>query len=656
MLHERLREHKKSVGDRGSGSDSLEFKLKNGKRKPGCFSRSNGQGVPESSPETRRSESSRLSRITGSEKSEEAVGKTGFCSQSLKSNDSSTKEEYVRSLRSMNCGKKRKLIIGNGFSGSTGPKTSENDLFTSGGASGGTGFDHTDGKGPGEPDEKRIPGGRHATSYKYYDILDVQLGSGLSEIRKSYRRKAAKYHPDKLKRDKLTEKKYGECLEKFQEIRDAYEVLGNPSKKELYDEYGDEILKYGIFESLSELKEAGCSADLGFGGPKSRTEPAYREHARQVHRKRTVNGQGGDAQNSNGSSVGGGRGDCGERDFEWQMHWQRLLMELFIVPVLRNNCLELRDVGGMNISVSGYRELVGSSQRYLRNMKNLPEILFRSPVSLSLSEGYCPKAGSGLEEESRGGIRAGARNSLFSRLTEKTAAATSSSLRFNNVQVICSSSAEGPTGPGYGRGFSLSGLGTGGADKFSDSVFGLVFGESSESWERLLELAKTAVCDNYDGVSGSLKRRLKSIQNDYSWIVLVFVSEEFLPLSDQELLLELYTLEDATRSCSFSASLLSQSTGSLGGSANKEIIDCTADFKSLSLFPCLVFRPKRNEDTRAREEPAAPERTSSREDIVYTRPSGSHIETVRRTLEFVFRLDETGFHEYKDKHCKLITG
>lgn len=58
----------------------------------------------------------------------------------------------------------------------------------------------------------------------YYSVLNVSRSSTIEEIKKSYRKLAMKHHPDK-----------GGDAEKFKEINEAYEVLSNPKKRELYD-------------------------------------------------------------------------------------------------------------------------------------------------------------------------------------------------------------------------------------------------------------------------------------------------------------------------------------------------------------------------------------------------------------------------------------
>src|SRR5271167_2868913 len=65
----------------------------------------------------------------------------------------------------------------------------------------------------------------------YYDILGVSKSASADEIRASYRKLARKYHPDVTKNDpKLTEK--------FKEVQEAYDVLGDATKRKNYDEFG----------------------------------------------------------------------------------------------------------------------------------------------------------------------------------------------------------------------------------------------------------------------------------------------------------------------------------------------------------------------------------------------------------------------------------
>ncbi len=65
----------------------------------------------------------------------------------------------------------------------------------------------------------------------YYEILGVSKGSATDEIKKSYRKVAMQYHPDRNPGDKSAE-------EKFKEAAEAYEVLSDGDKRAQYDRYG----------------------------------------------------------------------------------------------------------------------------------------------------------------------------------------------------------------------------------------------------------------------------------------------------------------------------------------------------------------------------------------------------------------------------------
>ena len=62
----------------------------------------------------------------------------------------------------------------------------------------------------------------------YYERVGVTKTATTEEIRKSFRKRALKEHPDK-----------GGDPNKFKELSNAYEVLSNPEKRQLYDDYGE---------------------------------------------------------------------------------------------------------------------------------------------------------------------------------------------------------------------------------------------------------------------------------------------------------------------------------------------------------------------------------------------------------------------------------
>lgn len=73
----------------------------------------------------------------------------------------------------------------------------------------------------------------------YYEVLGVSRTATPEEIKKAYRKKAIQYHPDKNPGDKTAE-------EKFKEAAEAYEVLSDAKKRQLYDQYGHNMGPQGM--------------------------------------------------------------------------------------------------------------------------------------------------------------------------------------------------------------------------------------------------------------------------------------------------------------------------------------------------------------------------------------------------------------------------
>ncbi len=93
----------------------------------------------------------------------------------------------------------------------------------------------------------------------YYAVLGIAKGATQDEIKKAYRKSAIKFHPDKNPGDPKAEVK-------FKEISEAYEVLSDEKKRQIYDQYGADALKGG----------AGMGGAGGMGGGFSSMEEALR--------------------------------------------------------------------------------------------------------------------------------------------------------------------------------------------------------------------------------------------------------------------------------------------------------------------------------------------------------------------------------------------
>ena len=100
----------------------------------------------------------------------------------------------------------------------------------------------------------------------YYELLGVSKNADSDEIKKQYKKMAMKYHPDRNKENKEA------AAKKFQEISNAYNVLTDPQKKNIYDQCGEEGLKQGgagvdPFTMFQEMfGEGGMPGMGGMGG------------------------------------------------------------------------------------------------------------------------------------------------------------------------------------------------------------------------------------------------------------------------------------------------------------------------------------------------------------------------------------------------------
>ena len=100
---------------------------------------------------------------------------------------------------------------------------------------------------------------------KLYDTLGVKPDASETEIKKSYRKLALKYHPDRNKDNKE------ECEAKFKEISAAYEILSDSEKRSNYDKFGLDAVKnmggpnINPFDIFSSMFGAGGMGGMGAG-------------------------------------------------------------------------------------------------------------------------------------------------------------------------------------------------------------------------------------------------------------------------------------------------------------------------------------------------------------------------------------------------------
>ena len=87
--------------------------------------------------------------------------------------------------------------------------------------------------------------------------MGIDKNADEATIKKAYRKLAKKYHPDMNKGNPNAEKI-------FQEVTEAYEVLGDPKKRKLYDEYGPISLEAGF--DPEKMKQAQYGNPFGNGG------------------------------------------------------------------------------------------------------------------------------------------------------------------------------------------------------------------------------------------------------------------------------------------------------------------------------------------------------------------------------------------------------
>jgi molecular chaperone DnaJ len=82
----------------------------------------------------------------------------------------------------------------------------------------------------------------------YYEVLGIERSASASELKSAYRKLALKYHPDRNPEDR-------EAEEQFKEAAEAYEVLRDPQKRQIYDQFGHQGLEGSGFSGFGGFED-----------------------------------------------------------------------------------------------------------------------------------------------------------------------------------------------------------------------------------------------------------------------------------------------------------------------------------------------------------------------------------------------------------------
>ncbi|CAN0900759.1 DnaJ homolog subfamily B member 4 [Linum grandiflorum] len=153
----------------------------------------------------------------------------------------------------------------------------------------------------------------------YYNILKVNRNASDDDLKKSYKRLAMIWHPDKNPTTKRAE-----AEAKFKQISEAYDVLSDPQKRQIYDLYGEEGLKSGQFPHPSPAASSSTSAASNTNRhyyQKQHPNPAFRFKPRdaadiyeELFGQESGGGSSG-AGNAHGTAGSGAGGAAGGRGY-----------------------------------------------------------------------------------------------------------------------------------------------------------------------------------------------------------------------------------------------------------------------------------------------------------------------------------------------------
>ncbi len=116
------------------------------------------------------------------------------------------------------------------------------------------------------------------TKQDYYELLGVSRKAAQKEIRAAYRKLARKYHPDLNPGDKSSE-------EKFKQVQEAYDVLSDTKKRQMYDQFGFDTPGSGGMPTAGDPGDVHFDfGGFDFGGGNSGGGPSFRDLFSQYFR------------------------------------------------------------------------------------------------------------------------------------------------------------------------------------------------------------------------------------------------------------------------------------------------------------------------------------------------------------------------------------
>mmetsp|Transcript_27887 Transcript_27887/g.38757 ORF Transcript_27887/g.38757 Transcript_27887/m.38757 type:complete len:190 (-) Transcript_27887:740-1309(-) len=141
---------------------------------------------------------------------------------------------------------------------------------------------------------------RQGSSLDYYEILEIRRSASADEIRRSYRRLAMRWHPDK------NPENLKEAERRFKEVGEAFQVLSDPQKRREYDSAGsaqafqehfggppmsanDLFSRFFRGSNLFEMFSGGSGSFSGFPGFSSRMESPFHSRARGKGKPISIN-------------------------------------------------------------------------------------------------------------------------------------------------------------------------------------------------------------------------------------------------------------------------------------------------------------------------------------------------------------------------------